>query len=565
MKKLIFLLLIASSYISAQNPLAIPSTLTGTNISLTLQEGTTIFHAGITTNTMGANGDLLGPTLILDKGDFVSFSVNNQLNDTTTMHWHGMHVSSENDGGPHTKILPGSIWSPQFNILDKAGTFWYHPHLHHHTDKHVSKGIAGMILVRDNEEVWMNLPLTYGVDEFPIIMQTKGFDAAGQIEVHTEMDTSVMVNGTINPIVNFPAQVVRLRVLNGSSQRVMDVGFTGNKPFSLIGTDGGLLTTPVSLTRYRMAPGQRADILIDLSSDLGQNFQLMSYGSELPNGVYGATQPGIQTFQVIPGYVNNPLNGSNFQLLDINVVSQTTSPILTIPTTLANFTPLDENTASLTRDITFSVSPTAVDFTGPFLINNTSFDMNIIRDTIQYGATEIWRVTNNTGMAHPFHIHDVQFFILTINGIAPPQELQGYNDVVLIPGGFTEVRFIAKFDDFLSPVPYMYHCHMLTHEDHGMMGQFIVSGVVPLDIPETLIDLKKIIITPNPTKGELNISKLKNIKTIRIKSIDGKLIKEIIVNNRLTLKINMDTNKGIYFLEIINNNGMKSIRKIIHH
>lgn len=565
MKKLIFLLLIASSYISAQNPLAIPSTLTGTNISLTLQEGTTIFHAGITTNTMGANGDLLGPTLILDKGDFVSFSVNNQLNDTTTMHWHGMHVSSENDGGPHTKILPGSIWSPQFNILDKAGTFWYHPHLHHHTDKHVSKGIAGMILVRDNEEVWMNLPLTYGVDEFPIIMQTKGFDAAGQIEVHTEMDTSVMVNGTINPIVNFPAQVVRLRVLNGSSQRVMDVGFTGNKPFSLIGTDGGLLTTPVSLTRYRMAPGQRADILIDLSSDLGQNFQLMSYGSELPNGVYGAIQPGIQTFQVIPGYVNNPLNGSNFQLLDINVVSQTTSPILTIPTTLANFTPLDENTASLTRDITFSVSPTAVDFTGPFLINNTSFDMNIIRDTIQYGATEIWRVTNNTGMAHPFHIHDVQFFILTINGIAPPQELQGYNDVVLIPGGFTEVRFIAKFDDFLSPVPYMYHCHMLTHEDHGMMGQFIVSGVVPLDIPETLIDLKKIIITPNPTKGELNISKLKNIKTIRIKSIDGKLIKEIIVNNRLTLKINMDTNKGIYFLEIINNNGMKSIRKIIHH
>ena len=274
MKKLFFLLLIASSYISAQNPLAIPSTLTGTNISLTLQEGTTVFHAGITTNTMGANGDLLGPTLILDKGDFVSFSVNNQLNDTTTMHWHGMHVSPENDGGPHTKISPGSIWSPQFSILDKAGTFWYHPHLHHYTDKHVSKGVAGMILVRDNEEAALNLPLRYGVDEFPIIMQTKGFDAAGQIEIHTEMDTSVLVNGSINPTVNFPAQVVRLRVLNASSQRVMVFGFTGNKPFSLIGTDGGLLSAPINLTRYRMAPGQRADILIDLSSNLGQNFQI---------------------------------------------------------------------------------------------------------------------------------------------------------------------------------------------------------------------------------------------------------------------------------------------------
>lgn len=564
MKKLFFLLLIASSYISAQNPLAIPSTLTGTNISLTLQEGTTVFHAGITTNTMGANGDLLGPTLILDKGDFVSFSVNNQLNDTTTMHWHGMHVSPENDGGPHTKISPGSIWSPQFSILDKAGTFWYHPHLHHYTDKHVSKGVAGMILVRDNEEAALNLPLRYGVDEFPIIMQTKGFDAAGQIEIHTEMDTSVLVNGSINPTVNFPAQVVRLRVLNASSQRVMVFGFTGNKPFSLIGTDGGLLSAPINLTRYRMAPGQRADILIDLSSNLGQNFQLLSYGSELPNGMYGATQPGIQSFQIIPGYTNNPLNGNDFQLLDINVVAQTTSPILTIPTTLANFTPINENTASLTRDIAFSTAPTAVDFTGPFLINNTNFDINIINDTVQYGATEIWRVTNNTGMAHPFHIHDVQFFILSFNGVAPPPELRGYHDVVLVPGGFSEVRFIAKFEDFVSDtVPYMYHCHMLTHEDHGMMGQFIVDGIV--NVPEASAELKEIIIAPNPTKGEINISKLKNIKTIKINAIDGKLVKEIAVNNRLTLKVNMPSNKGIYFLEIINNSGVKYTRKIIHY
>ena len=157
--------------LSAQNPVIVPGTLSGTEFNLNLQNGTFQFYEGINTTTMGVNGDILGPTLIMQKGDNVDITVNNNLNDTTTIHWHGMHVSAENDGGPHTTIAPGASWNPQFTVLDKAGTYWYHPHLHMKTNEHVTKGIAGFIIVQDEEEAALELPRTYGVDDFPLVIQ----------------------------------------------------------------------------------------------------------------------------------------------------------------------------------------------------------------------------------------------------------------------------------------------------------------------------------------------------------------------------------------------------------
>ena len=513
----------------SQNPLSIPPVLTGPNITLTLQEGTTNFYTGITTNTMGANGALLGPTLILQRDSSISIVVDNQLTDTTTIHWHGMHVAPENDGGPHSIIPPNTTWNPQFTVMDKAGINWYHPHLHMKTDEHVSKGIAGLIIVQDTEEQGLNLPTTYGVDDFPLVLQTKGFDSGGQIEVHTELDTSVMVNGTVDATVDFPAQVVRLRVLNGSSQRVMEIGFSDNRSFELIGTDGGLLSAPVSITRYRMAPGQRADILVDLSGSLGQNFQLMSFASELPNAIYGATQPGMgpgATASLV-GYTSNPLNGNDYSFLDITVVAQTSSPILTIPTSLANFSPLQEGSEDITRNLTFTSAGGMGDLTGPFLINGTSFDMNVINYTVPLDNIEIWSLTNQTPIAHPFHIHDVQFFILDINGNPPPPELQGYNDVVLVPAGMGNVRFIAQFNDFTNDsIPYMFHCHMLTHEDMGMMGQFLVRDQVQ-SIDEQQ-DNSAFSIYPNPSSNGMFSIDSQNetgfIESYQIIGMDGKII-----------------------------------------
>lgn len=530
-----------------QNILQIPPSITNSTINLTLDEGTTQFYSGINTNTMGANGPLLGPTLIMSQGDNVSITVDNQLTDTTTIHWHGMHVAPENDGGPHSIIPPGTSWNPQFTVLDKAGLNWYHPHLHMQTDKHVSKGIAGLIIVRDTEEAVLGLPMTYGVDEIPLVFQTKGFDAGGQILVHTDLDTSVMVNGTVNATVDLPAQVVRLRVLNGSSQRVIEFGFSDNRSFSLIGTDGGLLTAPVNLTRYRLAPGQRADILVDLTLSIGQNIQIMSYASELPNAIYGASQPGMGPGATgsLPDYTSNPLNGNDYTLLDINVVTQTGSPVLTIPSSLATFTPLLEVDADITRDLTFTSTGPMGDLNGPFVINGSTFDMGTINYTIPLDNTEIWSLTNQTPIAHPFHIHDVQFFILDINGTPPPPELSGYNDVVLVPAGMGNVRFIAKFNDHTNDtIPYMYHCHMLTHEDMGMMGQFLVTDQSN-NLTENELDYLSIY--PNPSmSGKVFIKSNSYHGTIKIYEISGKLVSEIEMENNNSIEIELQS--GVYLI-----------------
>ena len=562
MKNQIYTLLIVSSLgtnANSQNALSIPPTITSNTINLTLQEGVTQFYSGVNTNTMGANGAILGPTLIMNQGDNVDITVDNQLSETTTIHWHGMHVAPENDGGPHSIILPGSIWNPQFTVLDKAGLHWYHPHLHMMTDKHVSKGIAGLIIVRDAEEAGLGLPQTYGVDEFPIVLQTKGFDAGGQILVHTDMDTSVMVNGTVDATIDFPAQVVRLRVLNGSSQRVMEFGFSDNRSFSLIGTDGGLFTAPLSKTRYRIAPGQRADILIDLTTSLGQNVQLMSFASELPNAVYGAAQPGMGAGATasLPNYTSNPLNGNDFQLLDINVVVPTASPVLSVPVSLASFSLIPEASANITRNLTFTSSGPMGDLNGPFVINGATFDMGTINYTVPLGNTEIWSLTNQTPIAHPFHIHDVQFFILDINGTPPPPELQGFNDVVLVPAGNGNVRFIAQFNDHSNnTIPYMYHCHMLTHEDMGMMGQFLVIDPAS-GLEEKINQTFKIF--PNPSNGNsIHIESLNYSGSINIINGLGEIIMRTEIKENKSISIT-NIESGVYYIKDENSNTSKFV------
>jgi bilirubin oxidase len=332
----------------------------------------------------------------------------------------------------------------------------------------------------------------------------------------------------------------------------------------LIGTDGGLLSAPLSNTRYRIAPGQRADILVDLSTSLGQNFQLMSYGSELPNAIYGASQPGMGAGATgsLVGYTSNPLNGNDFELLDITVAAQTANPILTIPATLASFTPIPEASANITRDLLFTTSGPMGDLTGPFLINGSSFDMGTINYTVPLDNIEIWSLTNQTPIAHPFHIHDVQFFILDINGSPPPPELQGYNDVVLVPAGMGTVRFIAKFNDFANDtIPFMYHCHMLTHEDMGMMGQFIVSDPNASSIENSFNDFT---IYPNPFTDEFITLEFNQAaeRQISVTDVTGKLIKELTTSSEAYQLDLTEVKSGVYRLTI-ESNGSSISKRII--
>ncbi len=559
MKKLLLLsLLLSITVIQAQNQLAIPPVIDDVNINLTLQNGTHEFFTGQSTTTMGVNGNILGPTLIMHKGTDVNINITNNLGQPTTIHWHGMHISASNDGGPHTVIDPGATWNPQYTVMNNASTMWYHPHLDEFTDEHVSKGIAGMIIIKDDIEAALDLPRTYGVDDFPLVVQTKDFDANYQIVNHSNNDDTVMVNATVDPVVDMPAQIVRLRLLNGTTQRVMRFGFDGNRNFYQIATDGGLRESPLLINRLQLSSGERSEILLDLSGLEGQTIYLMSYASEFGNGIYGGTSPGMNPNMPLDNYNPNPINGTDFNVLQINVIAPTANPVTSVPTSLTTVTPYLESNVDATR--TFSLSSVQGGFqqlNGDFAINGVSLNMNVINVTIPLNNTEIWEISNNSPISHPFHIHDIQFYILDINGVAPPPTALGWKDTFLIPSGGGVVRVITKFEDFADDtIPYMYHCHMLTHEDGGMMGQFVVVDTNAGLEDEILSD--GLTLFPNPTDNVYMTAKLSDsndkIKSYAIINEIGQIVQyhkinENEINNMYSFPV-FELASGKYILRV---------------
>jgi FtsP/CotA-like multicopper oxidase with cupredoxin domain len=468
---------------SATNPLMIPPTLTGPVYNLNMAFGTTPFHDGPETVTAGYNGNILGPTLIMTAGEFVTLNVTNNLGEATTTHWHGMHVSSRDDGGPHTVIAPGATWSPDFTVLDTASTMWYHPHLHGITHDHVNAGLAGMILIRDSVEALAGLPITYGVDEFPLIIQDKGFAGGNSLAV-ANLGQVTMVNATLDPYLNAPAQMVRFRILNGASERGFNLGFSDDRIFHVVGADGGLLEAPTPVTRALVMPGERLDIVVNLGSNNGSTVQLVTFASELPRSIPGA-EGG-------PGG-NNPLNGVDHTLLEIRVGALTAGAVTTLPANIWTLDRLYETNATVTRTIQLTGGGQG----NPLSLDNQSFNSSRMDQVVIQETTEIWRIDNRTRGAHPFHIHDIQFFILDRNGVPPSPREAGKKDTVVVDENEI-VRFIAKFERHSdTEVPYMYHCHILPHEDGGMMGQFIVVNPAA-----QLIDL-----TPGATDLTLRWSK----------------------------------------------------------
>lgn len=562
MKNILLISLFFISICQAQNPLFIPPTLSGTTFNLNIQTGFMQFFPGFNTPTYGINGNLLGPTLIINKGDVVTMNVHNGLpNSNTTLHWHGLHVAPENDGGPHQIIPVGATWSPTFKMRNNAGTFWYHPHGEGKTDLHVSRGIAGMIIVKDSIEAALPLPRTYGVDDLPLVVQTKCFDILYQIAIATAFDTVPMVNGTIKPYTNVPAQVVRLRLLNGASERSYMFGFSNNMDFHQIATDAGLLMQPITQNRLRLSPGERAEILVDLAALQGDSVNLMSYGSELADGILGGANVS-NPMATIPDYDQNPLNGADFPLLKLYVTAPTANPITTIPTNLTTYTPWNIASANVNRTLTLApkvMNPLDM-LIGPFTINGKVFSMDTINITTQLNNIEVWTLNNQTHVAHPFHIHDAHFFVTEINGGAVPANQQGKKDVVLVMPQQT-LKFIVKFEDFADEMmPYMYHCHLLHHEDDGMMGSFVVNNY-PASISH-VFENENVTVYPNPAiEGQsIKIESPKKIQSLILYDILGQKIIEKAIDSNETM-FDMPLSAGIYTL-LLKIEGKIVIRKI---
>ena len=544
-----------TSFVNAQTQLFIPDTLVGPNYSLNMhKDSVQFFPTGNISRTYAYNSyKYLGPTLIFNKGSNVNISVNNQIADTTTIHWHGIHLPSKWDGGPHTPILPNANWNPKFTVMDNAATYWYHPHMHMKTAVQAIKGAAGLIIVRDPVEAALVLPRKYGVDDFPLIIQCQQYSSANQALPLGMQDSTILVNGvranygyTVNA--NMPAQVVRMRILNASGERSFNFGFNGNKQFYQIASDGGLLNAPNLTTRIRLAPGERAEILLNLTGMNGQTLYLMSHASELPMGVQGGpTMP----MPIWATPMNSPLNGIDFNILKITVVPQMVNPVTTIPIILAANVPYTIGQANLKRTIRFTADSAMV-MDGPFYFNDSTFKMMRVDYQIPINNIEVWKLVNETMVAHPFHIHDVQFFVIDRNGNPPGPEERGRKDVVLVPPG-DSLMFITKFEDFTdSIIPFMFHCHILMHEDDGMMGQFMVRSNLTA-IKETQLGNEIVNIFPNPAKNLITVNIEGSSDTpfdIIVHDLLGKTIySEKKVKNKININ-SSDWNSGLYIISI---------------
>ncbi|MBO9464957.1 multicopper oxidase domain-containing protein [Tropicibacter sp. R15_0] len=463
---------------SAPRPLPlIPLTdLTGGiegRISLALNKARHDFGTGAQSETFGINHDYLGPVLRVKQGQTLPFDVVNNIGETSTLHWHGLHIPGDVDGGPHQEIAHGATWSPDVPIVQHASMNWFHSHMHGRTARQTYSGLAGVLLVEDDASLSADLPKTYGVDDFTLILQDKMFDGSGKMtyaltaevfEDGFEGDT-LTVNGAIAPVAqSVPTGLVRLRILNACNARFLELSMQSG-PITVIASDGGFLAAPVEAESILMSPGERYEVLVDMGAvdsnalnvnmDGGGGFFASLFGGNAAITVLTLTRGAEAGF-----------DGA-------------------MPRRLANLEPLKASEASVTRsfqlemDVGADLAALAASWdnfcgdAGAMAINGQPMKMDRIDEVVRKGDTEIWRVSVDDQL-HPFHIHGCSFRILSQNGAAPPAYAAGWKDMVHVEEGWSEV--LVRFDyEAPKDAPYMYHCHILEHEDCGMMGQFTVG------------------------------------------------------------------------------------------
>lgn len=410
--------------------------------TVTAQVGETAFKEGEKTQTLGYNGSYLGPVLRVREGQTVHINTENQLSENTSFHWHGLKVPSDIDGGPHSPIAPNEKEQIDFTVNQEAATLWFHPHALGTTAVQVYYGLAGLIYIEDENSDSLDLPKEYGINDFPLIVQDRTFDSENQFDYDRvynadgTLGDTLLVNGTIKPYVDVKNEKIRLRLVNGSNARNYRFSLDNQATFHQIASDGGFLESPVAMTALALSPGERAEIVIDMSSyQTGETLKLM--------------------------------NGSA-TVLDLKVTEETNMKT-SLPEQLNTIPEADDTTKLEVKHFTLSGMGFMV------AINGKQFDMDRIDVEQNLDEKVIWEVYNSPdmmgGMLHPFHVHGVQFKILSRNGAAPPLNEQGWKDTVAIVPGET-VRLEIEFPE---KGIFMYHCHILEHEDSGMMGQVRVQ------------------------------------------------------------------------------------------
>lgn len=449
----------------------------------------------------------LGPIIRVHQGQNVRIVFKNDLSEETNIHWHGLIVPSAMDGHPKDAVGPGQTYVYEFEVKNRAGTYWYHPHPHGRTGAQVNAGLAGLFIVSDEEEA--ALQLLRGDADLPLVLQDRRFTDTNQFTYVSPgmgsmmgfLGNRILVNGQADFQLALATRVYRLRILNGSNSRIYKLAWSNGMPLTVIGTDGGLLQHPVLRSYVMLAPGERVELWTDLRQQpAGTDITLQSLA-------YTGVEAGMMGNMMHEA--SGIPNGEPLDLLRIQV-SKADTDARTLPTTLT----------ALRRDR----PQDAVNYTHPrqiilgmrgmnWTLNGNAFAMDaaIPEETVKAGSTEIWEfinaqpTTDTMGdgmdhnmmghtmqqgdtanqpsmqdfMAHPMHIHGVQFQIIS-REVAVPQQADwqtvkegfvddGWKDTVLVMPG-ERIKVLMRFAQ--EPGLYLYHCHNLEHEDLGMMRNY---------------------------------------------------------------------------------------------
>ncbi|GAB3120744.1 multicopper oxidase family protein [Glaciibacter psychrotolerans] len=443
---------------SFDTPLRIPPELGSELIDgervfrLSAQSGETELVPAVAFATLGFNGAYLAPTIRAVRGERVRVHVTNELDMPTTAHWHGMILPARQDGTPHQTIRPGNTWTAAWQINQPPATLWYHPHPHGQTELQISRGMAGLFLI-DPAEPTPGLPSNYGVDDIPLIIQDVTIQpGGGKPGTPTgspigRIGNTAIVNGTHRPQFHASTNLVRFRILNASAARCYNLTLSTGEPFHLVATDGGLLSAPVTLTNLLLSPAERAEILVEVRQ--GAEIVVRSVPHEL----------GMSNR-------DNIVSGAHDT---VDLLRITGAAVLGGQRSLPRSLPSDPlplpDSASVRRNFVL----------GDVTINGQTMEMNRIDTRVTAQTTERWIVTNASTRAHNFHIHGTQFTVHALTGSASTVTIPGWKDTVFIPPKST-AELVIPFGDHVDPTtPYMYHCHLLWHEDQGMMAQYTLN------------------------------------------------------------------------------------------
>ena len=435
-------------------------------------------------NTLSSiNNSYPGPLIRLSRGQRVRATLENRLPEDTTVHWHGLHVPPDVDGQPRLPIKPGEDMAVTFDVRDRAGLYWYHPHPHGPDGGRVGfqsyAGLAGPLVIEDDIERELNLP--GGEQELILILQDRSFagdnalryiDGMGAMMARMQgfLGERVLVNGRPPQTRDVATRPYRLRILNGSNARIYKLAWSDGRPVTVIGTDGGLLAKPQRLAYVTLAPAQRVDVWLDLSgAQVGERLRLISDAYQ--TGMMGG-MGAMMGRSALPA-------GARFDLLGLRVTDRVRDG-RPLPPDLDS-TPV---LPAVTSDTPIRRFELGMRMMRGFFINGRQFEGATVADdeVVRLGQTEIWEFVNDTMMPHPMHVHGLQFAVIERrrmtdirgwSGLASGLLDAGLLDTVLVMPG-ERVRIVLTFTDFEGL--YLYHCHNMEHEDSGMMRYYRVRA-----------------------------------------------------------------------------------------